>query len=276
MTVLMPRSLTTMTTSRLDSTFSPIEMTATSTSLRPAARSARSSVASSSSTWGMTSLSRRTFSGSVSIPRTSWPSSTSVVAMAEPKRPRPITAKDRRVMAPPPSSDEHLALGVSERGLGPPAREGDGQRQRAEPPGEHQERDQQLPRGREVAHQAHGGTILADRQADGPERGCQLEQDWHEITALDDQQDASDEVDCQERDETDGEGLRHEVPRQTPAAAQASPYPSGPRLAGFERSSNKMVTVAVTPRAAVMATTKREWSDSRARRPAESSSERTR
>src|SRR5665811_907047 len=51
----MPSSRAIITTRTLDSMSSPMEITATSTSWMPAARSARSSVASSCSTLGITS-----------------------------------------------------------------------------------------------------------------------------------------------------------------------------------------------------------------------------
>ena len=61
---------------------------------RPARRPSRSaltSVASSCAACDTTSAMLRTRSSSESMPMTSWPSSTSVEAMAEPKRPSPMT-----------------------------------------------------------------------------------------------------------------------------------------------------------------------------------------
>ena len=78
--------------------FSPMETTATSTSWMPAARRARSSVASSFTVCDTWSASAPTRSSLPSMPITSCPSCDSVVAMAAPKRPSPMTAKVRLAM----------------------------------------------------------------------------------------------------------------------------------------------------------------------------------
>src|SRR5687768_14931028 len=111
----------------------------------PAARRAFSSVASIWSAWVMTSASCWTRDSSPSTPMTSCPSSVSVMAIADPNRPRPMTPNcfrfTLRLLALP---DQELALGMPHALDLSASRDRDGERQGPDSAHEHHPDDECL------------------------------------------------------------------------------------------------------------------------------------